>query len=192
MIQKNVRNGSLTGPFLFGIVTVLIILIQLNQLIQFKKENSWRGRVRMYAGSSQRKGGSVIILDYKDRRPLYEQVAERFRELIIRGVLPADMQMPSVRSQAMELSINPNTIQRAYSQLEQQGYIYSIKGKGSFVADIGGIMKEQREQWKADFARLAEEGFAFGVSLKEMEAILEKTAGGYAKGTGKEGGNGND
>ena len=192
MIQKNVRNGSLTGPFLFGIITVLIILIQLNQLIQFKKENSWRGRVRMYAGSSQRKGGSVIILDYKDRRPLYEQVAERFRELIIRGVLPADMQMPSVRSQAMELSINPNTIQRAYSQLEQQGYIYSIKGKGSFVADIGGIMKEQREQWKADFARLAEEGFAFGVSLKEMEAILEKTTGGYAKGTGKEGGNGND
>ena len=92
----------------------------------------------------------------------------------------------------MELSINPNTIQRAYSQLEQQGYIYSIKGKGSFVADIGGIMKEQREQWKADFARLAEEGFAFGVSLKEMEAILEKTAGGYAKGTRKEGGNGND
>ena len=192
MIKKNVRNGSLTGPFLFGIITVLIILIQLNQLIQFKKENSWRVRVRMYAGSSQRKGGSVIILDYKDRRPLYEQVAERFRELIIRGVLPADMQMPSVRSQAMELSINPNTIQRAYSQLEQQGYIYSIKGKGSFVADIGGIMKEQREQWKADFARLAEEGFAFGVSLKEMEAILEKTAGGYAKGTGKEGGNGND
>ena len=125
----------------------------------------------------------MIILDYKDRRPLYEQVAERFRELIIRGVLPADMQMPSVRRQAMELSINPNTIQRAYRQLEQQGYIYSIKGKVSFVADIGGIMKEQREQWKADFARLAEEGFAFGVSLKEMEAILEKTAGGYAKGT---------
>lgn len=118
MIQKNVRNGSLTGPFLFGIITVLIILIQLNQLIQFKKENSWRSRVRMYAGSSQRKGGSVIILDYKDRRPLYEQVAERFRELIIRGVLPADMQMPSVRSQAMELSINPNTIQKAYAILD--------------------------------------------------------------------------
>ena len=66
----------------------------------------------------------MIVLDYKDRRPLYEQVAERFKELIIRGVLPADTQMPSVRSQAIALSINPNTIQRAYSQLEQQGYLH--------------------------------------------------------------------
>ena len=90
----------------------------------------------------------MIVLDYKDRRPLYEQVAERFRELIVRGILLPDTQMPSVRSQAMELSINPNTIQRAYSQLEQQGYIYSIKGKGSFVADTGGIMKEQRDRWR--------------------------------------------
>ena len=60
----------------------------------------------------------MIVLDYKDRRPLYEQVVERFKELIIKGILPEDMQMPSVRNQAMQLSINPNTIQRAYSELE--------------------------------------------------------------------------
>ena len=73
----------------------------------------------------------MIVLDYKDRRPLYEQITQRFQMLIVKGVLPKDMQMPSVRSQAMELSINPNTIQRAYSELERQGYIYTIKGRGS-------------------------------------------------------------
>lgn len=76
-----------------------------------------------------------IVLDYRDSRPLYEQVAERLRELMFKGALPQDAQLPSVRSLATELSINPNTIQRAYTELERQGYIYSIKGKGSFVAD---------------------------------------------------------
>ena len=77
----------------------------------------------------------MIELDYRDSRPLYEQVAERLRELMFKGALPQDAQLPSVRSLATELSINPNTIQRAYTELERQGYIYSIKGKGSFVAD---------------------------------------------------------
>ncbi len=76
----------------------------------------------------------MIIIDYKDRRPIYEQVIERFQDLIVRGVLKPDSQLPSVRSLAMELSINPNTIQRAYTELERQGFIYSIKGRGSFVS----------------------------------------------------------
>ena len=77
----------------------------------------------------------MIILDYKDRRPIYEQVAEKLEELMLLGVLGENEPLPSVRSLAMELSINPNTIQRAYAELERQGYIYSIQGKGSFVAD---------------------------------------------------------
>ena len=81
----------------------------------------------------------MIVLDYRDSRPLYEQVAERLRELMFKGALPQDAQLPSVRSLATELSINPNTIQRAYTELERQGYIYSIKGKGSFVADNSRI-----------------------------------------------------
>ncbi len=129
---------------------------------------------RKREGGRRQKGGSVIVLDYKDRRPLYEQVAERFKELIVRGILPAGMQMPSVRSQAMELSINPNTIQRAYRQLEQQGYIYSVKGKGSFVADTGGIMDERREQWREAFSRMIEEGIACGISREEMKDMVEK------------------
>ena len=81
----------------------------------------------------------MIVLDYRDRRPLYEQVTERFKELIVREILPQDAQLPSVRSLASELSINPNTIQRAYAELERQGYIYSVKGKGSFVAEKSRI-----------------------------------------------------
>ena len=71
----------------------------------------------------------MIVLDYQDRRPLYEQITEKLQMLIIKGVLKENEQMPSVRNLAMELSINPNTIQRAYGLLEQQGYIYPIKGR---------------------------------------------------------------
>ena len=88
----------------------------------------------------------MIILDYRDRRPIYEQVISRFQELMMTGALEKDSQLPSVRSLAMELSINPNTIQRAYAELERQGYIYSIKGKGSFVADNGHVKEAGRQE----------------------------------------------
>ena len=77
----------------------------------------------------------MIILDYQDRRPIYEQITERFRTLIYQGALPAGSRLPSVRQLAMELSINPNTIQRAYMTLEQEGLIYPVRGKGNFVAE---------------------------------------------------------
>lgn len=87
----------------------------------------------------------MIILDYKDRRPIYEQVAEKLEELMLLGILGENEPLPSVRSLAMELSINPNTIQRAYGELERQGYIYTVKGKGSFVAE-NSVMKEKRKK----------------------------------------------
>ena len=87
----------------------------------------------------------MIILDYRDRRPIYEQIVERFQELMMSGGLEQDAQLPSVRSLAMDLSINPNTIQRAYAELERKGYIYSVKGKGSFVAD-NSALKDSRRQ----------------------------------------------
>lgn len=114
----------------------------------------------------------MIVLDYKDRRPLYEQVVERFKELIIKGILPEDMQMPSVRTQAMQLSINPNTIQRAYSELERQGFIYSVKGKGSFVANIGSLLDGKKEQWRQGMNSMILEGYAIGISRKEMEEMV--------------------
>lgn len=123
----------------------------------------------------------MIVLDYKDRRPLYEQVSERFQELIIKGILPKDMQMPSVRNQAMQLSINPNTIQRAYSELERQGYIYSIKGKGSFVADISNFLDKKKEAWRQEMNHVILEGYALGISRKEMETMVVDGEGQHRK-----------
>ena len=81
----------------------------------------------------------MIILDYKDARPIYEQVVDKFQKLILTGALEPNTKMPPVRSLAVELSINPNTIQRAYAELERRGFIYSVKGRGSFVSDTSSI-----------------------------------------------------
>ena len=104
----------------------------------------------------------MIILDYRDRRSIYEQVISRFQELMLTGALEKDSQLPSVRSLAMELSINPNTIQRAYAELERQGYIYSIKGKGSFVADNGHVKEAGRQEVLQRQVDLAKEACALG------------------------------
>lgn len=76
----------------------------------------------------------MILLDYRDKRPIYEQIVDKLERLIVGGGLEANYKMPSVRGLALELSVNPNTIQRAYTQLEQDGYIYTVSGRGSFVA----------------------------------------------------------
>ena len=88
----------------------------------------------------------MIVLDYKDRRPIYEQVVDKLQELMLCGALSESSQLPSVRSMAMELSINPNTIQRAYAELERRGLIYSVKGKGSFVSENQQIRKEKKNR----------------------------------------------
>ena len=86
----------------------------------------------------------MIILDYRDRRPIYEQVLEKLKELMLLDVLKENDPLPSVRNLAMDLSINPNTIQRAYSELERSGFIYSVKGRGNFVR-ADEHLKEKRQ-----------------------------------------------
>ena len=76
----------------------------------------------------------MISLNYRDSRPIYEQIRDGLRKLIVTGALGADEKLPSVRALAAQLAINPNTIQRAYNELEGEGYIYSVPGKGSFAA----------------------------------------------------------
>ena len=88
----------------------------------------------------------MIIIDYSDKRPIYEQIVERFQALILNGVMEADEKLPSVRSLAMELSINPNTIQRAYAELERDGYIYTVKGRGNFVRENKDLKLRQQEK----------------------------------------------
>lgn len=110
----------------------------------------------------------MIILDYQDRRPLYEQVKEKLRILIYQEVLKAGTRLPSVRQLAMELSINPNTIQRAYMELEQEGLIYPVKGKGNFVADTSEIQQKGREAFGRKLREFAEKGKKLGISENEM------------------------
>ena len=88
----------------------------------------------------------MILIDYKDSMPIYEQVFDKLRLLILNGALKQDEKILSVRTLAMELSINPNTIQRAYSELERQGYIYTVKGRGNFVSDTGRLKDEYRRE----------------------------------------------
>lgn len=110
----------------------------------------------------------MITLDYRDRRPIYEQVTERFQDLMFKGVLNPDDKLPSVRSLATELSINPNTIQRAYAELERLGLIYSIKGKGSFVADWERLKVGRVREWEKAFDRLLAEAKKLGIEAGEV------------------------
>ena len=86
----------------------------------------------------------MIHLDYRDARPIYEQVKDGLRKLMVTGALRGGDKLPSVRTLAMELAINPNTIQRAYSQLEAEGYIVSVSGKGNFVEELDNQNDQRR------------------------------------------------
>ncbi len=111
----------------------------------------------------------MILIDYKDRRPIYEQVVEKLADLIVRGILEQDSQLPSVRSLATELSINPNTIQRAYAELERQGYIYSVKGRGSFVAENHLIKEQKRREIFERLHVLTEDARGVGITMLEFQ-----------------------
>ncbi|NBH71399.1 GntR family transcriptional regulator [Clostridiaceae bacterium] len=110
----------------------------------------------------------MILLDLKDSRPIYEQVVERLQELMMLGILEEDSQMPSVRSLAMELSINPNTIQRAYGELERRGYTYSVKGRGSFVGSIRKLREARQSEMAKKLGGLAKEAKTIGIGRDEF------------------------
>ena len=116
----------------------------------------------------------MIFLDYQDRRPLYEQVEEKFRHLILNGALQPGSRMPSVRQLAMELSINPNTIQRAYMQLEQEGLIYPVKGKGNFIADSEEVRRISKASYSKELKALARRGMAMGMDEEELIYIIRE------------------
>lgn len=116
----------------------------------------------------------MIIIDYKDTRPIYEQIAEKFKTLILKGVLQPDEQMPSVRSLAMELSINPNTIQKAYAQLEWEGYIYPVKGRGNFVAGTEKLLEERKKSCIEKILLLSGEAAEYGISREEIISEIQK------------------
>lgn len=84
----------------------------------------------------------MINIDYKDQRSIHEQIESGIKELIVNKILSENERIPSVRELSVSLTVNPNTVQKAYKQLEADGYIYSVKGKGSFVSPVSELKKE--------------------------------------------------
>jgi GntR family transcriptional regulator len=102
----------------------------------------------------------VFQLDLRSRRSIYEQVVDNIKELIIAGVLPVEERLPSVRDLSKTLTVNPNTVQKAYRELEYQGFVYTVQGLGTFVS--------AREDVKMDERRLGEIKDGFRVLLREL------------------------
>ena len=115
----------------------------------------------------------MLSLNYRDSRPIYEQVKDGLRKLVITGAIAPDDKLPSVRSLAGSLAINPNTIQRAYEALEREGYVYTIAGRGTFAAPQADVARERREQLLAVFDETARELLYLGVSAEELKGRLE-------------------
>ena len=123
----------------------------------------------------------MILLDPRDPRPIYEQIVERMSGLLAAGALQPGEPLPSVRSLAAELSVNPNTVQRAYLELERRGFICTVKGKGSFVADAERIQQERTETLLKELDRLVERAAASRVPEK---LVTERVRAGYAAASG--------
>ena len=118
----------------------------------------------------------MLNIDYRDARPIYEQVAGGIEDMVVHGVYEAETQLPSVRQLAAELSINPNTIQRAFALLESKGVIYSVKGRGNFVSADGASVRDRRlAEISAQLRELAKAARALGADDELIQGwILEK------------------
>lgn len=116
----------------------------------------------------------MITINYRDPRPIYEQIQTELRRLMLTGVLPPGSRLPSVRELAGQLAINPNTIQRAYNELEAEGYIYSVAGKGSFVSGTADADAVRRETLRADVKKLLNELRYLGVTEADAAALIEE------------------
>ena len=117
----------------------------------------------------------MFKLDYGDHRPLYEQIKEKYKELIVNGVLNQNEKIPSVRELAGMLAINPNTIQKAYKDLETEGFIYSVKAKGSFVAPKKELVKRSNtDEFLTEFKQLVKKLKFMDFSENELCELVKK------------------
>ena len=110
--------------------------------------------------------------------PISEQLENRITELIVSGEMEENEKLPAVREVARELAINPNTVQKTYQKLEFLGLIYSIPGKGSYVAERQGFIDEVKKKAAAEFKAAAEEAMQRGLSGDELKRIIDDTGGG--------------
>lgn len=116
----------------------------------------------------------MLHLDLHDPRPMYEQVIDQIETLVARGVLPADSRLPSVRQMAMELSLNPNTVQKAYSELLNRGVIYSVRGKGNYISgDRMKIRQEKMQSIRETIMELMRQAKEMGATAEQCNALLQ-------------------
>ena len=117
----------------------------------------------------------MFRIDGMSRTPVYEQIIEQVEKLVSLGILKAGDQLPSVRSMSLELSVNPNTIQKAYSELDARGIARSVPGKGCFIAGTAGEMLRSAARKKlADLSELVRELSLSGVTMEEINDAVEK------------------
>lgn len=119
----------------------------------------------------------MIQLDLQSRMPIYQQMVQRISELVALGAYAPDEQLPSVRSVARELGVNPNTVQKAYQELERQGVLYSVSGRGSFVTPGNGANTQLREQTLTRLRAAIEETKRMGVHLKDVVTMAHQVYG---------------
>ena len=120
----------------------------------------------------------MLELNYRDARPIYEQIKDGLRRLILSDVIRQDEKLPSVRDLASQLAINPNTIQKAYRELEQEGYVYTISGRGSFAAPLSDVRSGRQDMLLAQF----DEAVTELLCLKKDPEDLKKRIDALAQG----------
>lgn len=124
----------------------------------------------------------MIQLNYRDAKPIYEQIEDGLRRLIVSNSLPANEKLPSVRELASKLAINPNTIQKAYRELEGEGYVYSVAGKGTFVAEGKEVTNARNGELIEEFDEVVEEMLFLSVDKENLHQRIDELAyrgGGY-------------
>jgi len=114
----------------------------------------------------------MVPINFRDARPIYEQISDYYKQLILSGVMVQDEQMPSVRNLAVELATNPNTIQKAYAELIRDGFVYTVKGRGNFVAGGQGLLEQKKDELKSTLIKTRHEGEQLGI---DMDALWNET-----------------
>ena len=110
----------------------------------------------------------MIQLNYRDTRPFYHQIKDNVRQLVVSGALKKDEKLPSVRDMAASLAINPNTIQRAYRELESEGYIYTLSGKGTFVAEVDHSNQFRQQELLPQFDKIVSELLYLSMPVNDL------------------------
>ena len=126
----------------------------------------------------------MLQLNFRDAKPIYEQTKEGIRHLLLTNAIAADEKLPSVRELASNLAINPNTIQRAYRELEAEGYVYSMKGKGTFAAATDFIHKSREQELLMTFDDVVSELFILDVSKEELGCRMQNLEQGRLENNG--------